>query len=155
MSEINSTFTALFAQYQKVFTMTTHSAMDRASLMKIVPGGVAGVYLILKKGNTEPLYIGSSGKIGPDLSPSGSTVKSRLFGANTPYHFDKTTAVWRHGPTTAGVPPEGYLYEQPIVGLTLSIFAMPHPKSPAVLEHILLQGFINEFGRLPAANQKI
>ena len=135
--------------------MTTHQAVDRVSLMKTVPGGVAGVYLILKKGDPQPLYIGSSGKIGPDLSRSGSTVKIRLFGANTPYHFDKKTGVWRHGPTTAGVPPAGYLHDLPIAALTLNVFAMPHPKSPAVLEHILLQGFINEFGRLPTANQKI
>jgi hypothetical protein len=53
------------------------------------------------------------------------------------------------------VPPEGYFREVPVADLTLTLFALPHPQSPAVLEHVLLQGFINEFGRLPTANQKI
>jgi hypothetical protein len=37
----------------------------------------------------------------------------------------------------------------------MSIFTLPPPQAPAVLEHVLLQGFINEFDRLPVANQKI
>lgn len=155
MHELTSTFTALYAQYRQVFPVTTHQGVDRSSLMRTVPGGFPGVYLIWKIGVSQPLYIGSSGKIGPDLSPSGSTVKTRLFGANTPYHFDKNAPVWRYGPTTAGVPPAGYFHEVPVTDLTLTLFALPHPQSPAVLEHVLLQGFINEFGRLPTANQKI
>ena len=155
MPELTSTFTALYAQYGEVFRLTTHEGADRANLMQTVPGEFPGVYLIWKKGVPQPLYIGSSGKIGPDLSPSGSNVKRRLFGANTPYHFDKNAPVWRYGPTTAGVPPAGYFYEVPISDLRMSIFALPPPQAPAVLEHLLLQGFINEFGRLPVANQKI
>ena len=155
MHELTSTFTALYAQYRQVFPVTTHEGVDRESLMRTVPSVFPGVYLIWKKDVPQPLYIGSSGKIGPDLSPSGSKVKNRLFGANTPYHFDKNAPVWRYGPTTAGVPPTGYLHEVPVSDLTLTLFALPHPQSPAVLEHVLLQGFINEFGRLPTANQKI
>ena len=89
MHELTSTFTSLYAQYRQVFPLTTHEGEDRAALMRTVPGGFPGVYIIWQRGLAEPLYIGSSGKVGPDLSPSGSTMKTRLFGANTPYHFDQ------------------------------------------------------------------
>jgi hypothetical protein len=156
MLELKATFTSLYKQYESAFGVTTHEGTDRDTLMRSVRSSSPGVYIICAKGeNPLPLYIGSSGKIGPDLTPSGSNVRKRLFWSNTPYHFDRKAPFWRYDPTTSGVPPGGYSASVPVADLLLTIFALPHPYCPAVLEHLLLQGFINEFGRLPAANQKI
>ncbi|MDZ4289470.1 MAG: hypothetical protein U0984_16010, partial [Prosthecobacter sp.] len=100
-----------------------------------------------------PLYIGSSGKIGKGLVVSDSTIHHRLFGASTPYHFEEE--VFRFGPTTATVPPDGYTDSVPLRDLQIECYVVPSPKIPAAWEHLLLQGFINQFGDLPVVNQKI
>jgi hypothetical protein len=153
--ELTTTFTCLYAQYREIFSVTTHEGENRASLMATIRYGFPGVYLIGRKNSHQPLYIGSAGKIGPDLRLSGSNVKTRLFSATTPYHFDRISHVWRYGPIMADLAQTAYIHEVPIVDLMLTIFNLPLPYSPAVLEHLLLQGFINEFDRLPTANQRI
>jgi hypothetical protein len=111
--------------------------------------------LVWRKSENHPLYIGSSGKIEKDLALSGQTVRQRLFGSSTPYHFDATAHVFRYGPTTSGVPPAGYTYAINLADICISTIATPNNIAPTVLEHLLIQGYINQHGDLPAANQKI
>ena len=134
---------------------TTHEGDCRNALRGSVNDDAAGVYVIHDRILKKVLYIGSSGKISPDLTPSKSTVKNRLFNANTPYHFDKNEDVWRYNPTSSGVPPKGYQDCINLSALQITILRTPPNMIPAALEHILIQGYINQYAKLPTANQKI
>ena len=155
MPEIHDTFDALYKQYKKVFIHSTHSSHTRAGLMKSVPAKTTGVYVIWKKGALSPIYIGSSGKIEKKLKPSGSSIRSRMLGSSTPYHFDTTANQFKYGPTTSGVPPAGYHYAISLSEIEVTCLAVYSPSAPTVLEHLLIQGFINQYHDLPEANQKI
>jgi hypothetical protein len=63
--------------------------------------------------------------------------------------------VFRYGPTTATVPPSDYKEEVALSDIQITCFTVPFPKIPAAWEYLLLQGFINQFGDLPVANQKV
>jgi hypothetical protein len=76
-----------------------------------------------------------------------------MFGASTPYRFDDK--FFRFGPTTATVPPAGYTGAIALSDIQITCFAVFAPKIPAAWEHLLLQGFINQFADLPIVNQKV
>ena len=78
-----------------------------------------------------------------------------MFGSSTPYHFDTTANQFKYGPTTAGVPPAGYHYSISLSEIEITCLAVYSPSAPTVLEHLLIQGFINQYHDLPEANQKI
>lgn len=154
MLDINRTFDELLLKYVDMFSTSTHSAATRRALQASVPAKIPGVYVIVKKTDVRrPIYIGSSGKIGRSLLPSGSSIRSRIFGASTPYRFGE--AVLQYGPTTTTVPPADYTEHVALGDIQITCFAVFAPKIPAAWEHLLLQGFINQFGDLPVANQKV
>lgn len=154
MPDINQTLANLLLKYADTFVTSTHTGATRKILQSSVPPEIAGVYMIAKKNESHrPLYIGSSGKIGRGLETSGSSIRTRLFNASTPYRFKEE--VFCFGPTSAKVPPDGYTHEIPLNDLQIVCFRVPNPKIPAAWEHLLIQGFINQFGDLPIANQKI
>jgi hypothetical protein len=101
------------------------------------------------------IYIGSSGKVLRALALNGSSVRQRLFGANTPYYFDGNQDLLRYGPTSAKVPPSGYLYSMAIGDLQVEVIETPDDVAPTALEHIILQGYMNQYRTLPDINQKM
>lgn len=156
MPEMNETFTALLRVYAGIFTTTTYGQPTCAGLLRSIPTNVAGVYIINETGNNHRvLYICSAGKIHKGLKTSLSTIRRRMTGASTPYHFDRRANVFCYGPSTTGVPPAGYNQAVPVGQIEITCLAVKCPKAPTILEHLLIQGHINEFGALPDANQKI
>ena len=89
------------------------------------------------------MYIGSAGKMGRHLVLSGSSIRSRLFSATTPYHFGED--VFHYGPTTSAIPPAGYAHQIPLRDVEVTCFVISAPKAPTAFEHLLIQGFIDEF----------
>lgn len=155
MSELTKTFTELFENYSEHFSLQQFEGTSRSELMKKVPSRMHGVYTYWIKNSRKPLYIGCAGKISKGGVLGGNTIKQRIFGASTPYHFSKTSDFLLYDPTTATVPPAGYESKVPLSNLLLKVIAITNLTAPAVLEHLLLQGYINEFGSLPDANQKV
>ncbi len=152
MSELNQTFAELFAKYREIYPITVNHGGDRSGILKNVPKG-AGVYVIARQSDlAKPLYIGSSGKVSKGLKASPSNIYKRLMYASTPYKFDGTQL--HYGPTTATVPPHGYTDSADLNELQITCFKLPASTIPSALEHLLIQGFVNEFGDLPLVNQK-
>ncbi len=155
MDELDMPFTRIIEIYRERFTATKHHAHSRREFMESIGKGTRGVYLFRKKDSDRPIYIGSSGKIGRQMSASGSTIRSRLFYANTPYYFSPDDDKLHYGPTTPGVPPEGYSHSLNLDELEIEILQMDADKAPSVLEHLFIQGYLNEFNDLPEINQKV
>lgn len=155
LNELSQTFTSLFKSYSDFFQVDEYTACSRAELMKKIPTNKRGVYSYWVKDDVSPIYIGCAGKVSADGKLSGNTVRNRMFSASTPYHFSKETDYLLYNPTTAGVPPEDYKNKVSISSITIKIISINNQTAPAALEHLLLQGFINEYGALPLANQKI
>jgi len=160
MPELTDTFTNLKNIYADIWPLTNHAGLNRAALMgAFTAPHWYGVYIIYQSGQIEPVYIGSAGKLEKDadgaLVRTGQKVRQRLFYANTPYLFDRADPVLRYGPTTPTVPPDGYDFYIPIQNIYIDSFHVPDTHAATALEHILIQGCVNEFGRLPVANQKI
>jgi hypothetical protein len=155
MCEINKNFDDLYKIYRSKFNPTEHAGKTRESLMKSMPHK-RGVYLIWKRSDDKHklLYIGSSGKIKKGNLPSGQDVRKRMFGSSTPYKFDSTD-IFKYGPTTTGVPPARYKKSVRLSDIQIEVFATPTNVAPSVLEHLLIQGYVNQFKDLPEANQKI
>ena len=159
MPELTETFTNLKNLYAGIWALTNHAGPDRAALMATFAAPHwNGVYIIYQKTQVEPLYIGSAGKLERNahgvLIRTGQAVRKRLFAGNSPYFFDKDNPVWRYGPTTPDVPPAGYRFQIPIPTIHIDSFHVPNTHAATVLEHVLLQGSVNEFGNIPVANQK-
>lgn len=155
MNELSQKFSDLFKYYSDFFKLDKYTGCSRAELMDKVSTNKRGVYSYWVKGELFPIYIGCAGKVSVDGALSGNTVRTRIFSANTPYHFSKDTNYLLYNPTTAGVPPEGYKDKIAIECITIKIISINDTTAPAALEHLLLQGFINEYGTLPLANQKV
>lgn len=153
MNDLQKKFSELTADHSNMFQQSDYEGTTRNELMTAVPSHVRGVYFLMKKGVEQPLYIGSSGKIEQGMQLSGSHIRSRLFNSTTPYHFSDDMLQW--GPTTATVPPDDYKHSMPLCDVVITIIPTGNRIAPAVLEHLLIQGFINEFGDLPECNQKI
>ena len=153
--EIDSSFTKLFKAYSGRFPVSMHRGATRKELMDSVPKGNPGVYVMWREGDQKPFYIGSSGKVKKGLVKSDSTVSKRLFNSSTPYHFSKSDNALHYGPTSAGVPPDGYHDCIDLKLLKIDVFSLGDNIAPSAFEHILIQGFINEFGDLPEINQAI
>lgn len=155
MNELQLSFDELFEQYQHQFPLMTFTASSRAEFMQIVPTQLRGVYSYWKKDATRPFYIGCAGKVGKDGRLSGNTIKARMFQANTPYHFKKEANTLCFGPTTAGVPPAGYVHSIDMSDIVIRALIIEDNTAPAALEHILIQGYVNQYHSLPQANQKL
>ncbi|MFT6207066.1 MAG: hypothetical protein ACJA0T_000970 [Colwellia sp.] len=155
MNELSKTFSELFECYSKQFKFEIHTGSSRAEFMKSVSTQTRGVYSVWLRDSDRPIYIGCAGKISKKGELTGNTIKTRMFQANTPYHFSKTSDDYFFGPTTATVPPKGYDSAYPIKDLIIKLIIITNNTAPAALEHILLQGFANEYASLPQANQKL
>ena len=154
-SELSRNFYDLFAEYSSTLEFSSFTGSTRKDLMEAMPKDKRGVYSFWKKGSDRPIYIGCAGKISEKNLVSGNTIRARVFQASTPYHFDKTDHVLRYLPTSAGVPPAGYNNEISLDYLEIKTLFVPESMAPSVLEHLLIQGFVNEFGELPEANQEL
>ena len=157
MPEINNTFAALLSSYSTIFAKSSHTHPTVAALRASVPKKVTGVYVIEEKTNNRILYIGSAGKVHKGMTTGRSSINNRMFGpaTSTPYRFDPLTNDFFYGPTTSGAPPAGYLNRVSVANIIVHCIVVKCPKVPSVLEHLLLQGHINQFGDLPDANQQI
>ena len=133
-------------------TSTIHLGQTKMTLLENIPQA-HGIYIIYKREGDHPLYIGCSGKIGHNLVISGSTMRSRLRGATTPYNFADNE--FSYGPTTADTRPAGYDSNIPLNEIWIECLQTPAGVAPVFLESLLIQGFIHQYGDLPAANQRI
>jgi hypothetical protein len=153
MSLLAARYSALLQEAKASLRCSLCTGSTKSELLGKVPRA-AGVYIISEKaGDGRPLYIGCSGKLGRDLVPSGSHMRQRLNGALTPYQF--TQSEFCFSPTSSGIPPADYASRMKIEHIQIDCLPTPVGMAPVFLESALLQGFINEFGALPVANQKV
>lgn len=163
MNALRLLFSDLFNFYSEIYSVITVEGASRSDLMAKIPASIHGVYTFWSSNAKQPFYIGCAGKISRKKSLeknsaielSGNKVKSRMFNASTPYHFSKSSNFIQFSPTTAGVPPEGYNSSIAVNDLIIKVICIHDLTAPAALEHLLIQGYINEFGDLPEANQAI
>ena len=137
----------------QAFHASEHIGQNANELLDDVPD-LPGVYVISPTyGQSQPIYIGSSGKISRGLVVSKSTIRNRLRGAKTPYKFYGEEFLF--GPTSTGDSPAEYENSLKVRGLKVTCLQTPANIAPAALEALLLQGCIHDFGDLPVANQKL
>ena len=153
MMSLSSGFADHLQEASQAFHASEHIGQNANELLDDVPD-LPGVYVISPtSGQSQPIYIGSSGKISRGLVVSKSTIRNRLRGAKTPYKFDGEEFLF--GPTSAGVTPAGYTSMLKVRDLKVTCLQTPAHIAPATLEALLLQGCILDFGDLPVANQKL
>ncbi len=117
-----------------------------------------GVYII--RYGKETIYIGSSGKVNGNLNSGKSSVKNRLTSSYTPYTIRNDTFKYSpYGRIDGTNRPEGYNHEIALKNLMFSVFDLTQKNdqviAPSALEHVLIQSYINQYKKLPIANQKI
>ncbi len=97
-----------------------------------------GVYLVRQQANGEVLYIGKSGTIKQNGSFKGQDIPGRLKNVkgNATANQWFTSLVEEKGPLTVEY-----------------VFLTGTPKSPALMEAVLLQAHLNEHGFLPYRNK--
>lgn len=177
MPELTQNFDDLYRIYSDLFSHSNHTGANRAALENSVPAK-RGVYLIWRTraqqdGRHSPenrsvtdslndkqlIYIGCSGKIKKKMVLGAGNVRRRLFGPSTwtPYLFDSKANLFRYdpGPKAASGRPVFYHKSIPIDEIEISVIATPNNRAPAALEHLLIQGHINQHGDLPEVNQEI
>lgn len=120
-----------------------------------------GVYLVWEAESL--IYIGMTGKVQKsedkcELPPKGSGLRDRLARWD-PYCFDEQYQVFRYGlarraPSKKTALEIGYETEVQITNIRVDCFKYlrSENKAPALLESILLQGFINQYDQLPVVN---
>lgn len=150
-------FDALLSVYSKKIPNKVINASIRADILRNMES-FPGVYVIIH--DKEIIYIGSSGKVDRSLKLSASTVKSRLTNSYTPYTIsDDKFKFSPSGKIKGSNRPEGYTHEIALSKLTLLVFDLTPNNNqviaPSTLEHILIQSFMNQYKKLPKANQKI
>jgi hypothetical protein len=151
--DIFKSFSEILCDCYKSFNVKEYSGESRILLMNSVNETNAGVYILWKKGETYPFYIGCAGKIQKNGGREGRSVRDRLFSAKTPYNIDKEHLLY--SPTTSGASPAEYNKKVALSELIVEIISVRADIAPAALEHLLLQGFLNEHQRLPEANQQL
>lgn len=151
--DIFKSFSEMFCDCNKTFNVKECSGESREILMNSVNENNSGVYILWKKGEAYPFYIGCAGKIQKNEGKESRSVRKRLFSAKTPYHIDKEYLLY--SPKTSGASPDGYNKKISLSELIIKIISVRDNISPAALEHLLLQGFLNEHQRLPEANQQL
>jgi hypothetical protein len=182
MPELTQNFDDLYRIYGAFFPHSHHTGANRATLEKSVPAK-RGVYLIwrthapptqqggrhsienrsaadnLTDKQLQLIYIGCSGKIKKRMVLGAGNVHTRLFGAATwmPYLFDGKANLFRHdpGPKASNGRPSCYHKSIPISEIEISVIATPNKIAPSALEHLLIQGYINQHSDLPEVNQEI
>jgi hypothetical protein len=163
MNALTFSFTELFNYFSQKYEVHEIQVSSRSELSKNIPAHIRGVYSFWAKKSNHPIYIGCAGKISRNKKDvgdqsiilRGNDVKKRLSYASTPYHFSKELDILFYSPTTAKVKPEGYHSQISLNEIIIKIICIDDITSPAALEHLLIQGYINEFGNLPLANQAL
>lgn len=97
-----------------------------------------GVYVVRRQATMEVLYIGRSGTIKQDGDFKGQDIPRRLKNRKG----NMSAEDWF-----------GNLFTQKGPLLIEYVFSELQPKSPSLLESVLLQAYLNEFGRLPYLNK--
>jgi hypothetical protein len=104
-----------------------------------------GVYLFWKNHGEKReklIYIGSAGKIRNDGKISRQTVKERIANSTTPYKFKLNSL--------------HYATNKQINCSKIAVEILVWNKlAPSLLEHLLLQSYLNQNGRLPDINREL
>ena len=150
-------FDALLSGYSKELPIIEIHASVRSDILSNMTS-FPGVYVIIH--DKETIYIGSSGKVNRSLKLSASTVKYRLTHSYTPYTIsDDKFKFSPYGKIKGSNRPEGYAHEIPLSILKFLVFDLTPNNNlviaPSALEHVLIQSFMNQYKKLPIANQKI
>jgi hypothetical protein len=123
-----------------------------------------GIYVVWRTTPMEEvLYIGMTGKFSKAGVMSGPGLKART-ARWTPYCFDKTRNTFCFGPNPVQgennlrkQQAAGYKHSVPISDIRVDCFEYftTHKMAPALLEALLLQGYLMQHGQLPRANNKL
>ena len=172
MSELNHPLHELLNIYRREFQQINRKLTVCGQTPNDVKTGLPklpGVYLIWHKGVCGTvIYIGCTGKLsriaGTKLHTGGGTLNQRTT-RWTPYFFDPTRQSFRYGPLKANnaaqrqirLNDNAYAHSVPLSEITVECFTFNpiETKAPSVLEHILLQGYVNTTGTLPPANREL
>jgi hypothetical protein len=171
MPELYNPFVSLLVSYQTAFQESGHHHVVAnhatcTGLLGALPA-LPGVYLIRDTTSDRLLYIGCTGKISRNRNNIAARNKGTLrgrMGRWTPYSFkfnpNHFSYCVNYAPgTTARGPNQVISYNHKIAVANISIeafaFDAAMPLSPSVLEHLLLQGFLNQFGSLPVCNNEL
>lgn len=100
-----------------------------------------GVYVIRQKSTNEVLYIGMSGTINQQGDFKGQDIPGRLKNVKT---RDMSADVWV----------ENLMKDRGSL-IVEYVFLDKKPKSPGLVETVLLQSFLNEYGHLPYLNNAL
>ena len=177
MPELNQKFDDLYRIYSASFPHSNHTGANRGAVERSVPAK-RGVYLIWRihaqqadrrsienrsradnLNYKQLIYIGCSGKIKKKKVLGAGNVRKRLFGPSTwtPYLFDGKTNLFRYDPGSKAPSGRPAIYHKciPINEIEISVVATTNKIAPSALEHLLIQGYINQHSDLPKANQEI
>lgn len=123
-----------------------------------------GVYVVWNKSNTpaDVLYIGMTGKFSNVGTMSANQGLKGRFNRWTPYIFDTKCNRFSYNPkyekgeSRDGPPKNGYSVNLPIAEICVDCFEYDTDfrMAPAFLEALLLQGYLMQYGRLPAGNNE-
>jgi hypothetical protein len=117
-----------------------------------------GVYVVwdTTTAKEKVVYIGMTGKYGQEGFMNGANLQSRLT-RYTPYSFNPKSNNFSYGiQCTPSKKISSYSVSIPAKNLKVSCFTYTEDMrmAPAFLEALLLQGFLMQYGKLPAANQE-
>ena len=101
--------------------------------------GKYGVYIVRQKGTNEVLYIGKAGTI----NQKGEFKKQDLIGRLTNIKRDFPSNIWFGNLFKAKGP------------LIVEYIFLPKTESPGYVEKLLLQLYLNDYGRLPCKNKEL
>lgn len=162
---LNSPFDTYYASAKALFTskgrFQTLSATTCTALQWPRDNGIYIVWQTPPP--SEVLYIGMTGKFSQAGTMAGPGLKARK-ARWMPYRFDETVEAFCFGPKYAkgenkqkGPPKAGYSKSIPIPNISIDCFKYDTTSrmAPALLESLLLQGYLMQFGRLPLANNEL
>lgn len=163
---VNSPFETYYATAKTLFSTKGHFHELSGNTCKSLQWPTnPGVYVVWKRSSPEEvLYIGMTGKFSQAGVLSSSTGLKHRVTRWTPYCFDKTANTFCFGPlpvqgnnSLKKQQAAGYRHNVSISQIRVDCFEYfdTHKMAPAFLESLLLQGYLMEYGILPAANNEL
>jgi hypothetical protein len=154
MPELMDSFDTLFADYKAKLPHACYSALSRKELYRQMPDA-PGVYIVFREGQEKPVYIGCAGEIARGARLTDQTLLARIRSGHLPRGFDDCGFQYDAHGNKGKRSTTQYHHSIPLAEIKVCTLETPGLLAPAALEHLLIQGVINQYGDLPEANQKI